>query len=316
MEIKADRLFVVLTKYRGELLLVLGAVFFSANGTVSKWVLESGMPAWRLTEIRSTGAFIVLFLITYFKSGNPLKAEWREIPKLLLFGIFGFAGVETTYFFAIQRLPVSIALIIEFTAPLWIALWLRFVRKHEVKRTMWIGLAFAFIGLVLLAQVWKGLTLNGPGVLGALASAFALTIYFLQSKGMAKKRTSGEILTWGLGVTALFYAIVMPWWTYPTHILTKQVELLGRFQGHHLPGWLLVLFVIIFGTVVPYSCVMAGIIHTTASTGSVIGMIEPVLAGAFAWVLLGERFNLIQLIGAAVVLVGIAVADRASASTE
>ena len=108
----------------------------------------------------------------------------------------------------------------------------------------------------------------------------------------------------------------MPWWTYPTHILTKQVELLGRFHGHHAPGWLLVLFVIIFGTVVPYSCVMVGIIHTTASTGSVIGMIEPVLAGAFAWVLLGERFNLIQLIGAAVVLVGIAVADRASASTE
>jgi drug/metabolite transporter (DMT)-like permease len=74
--------------------------------------------------------------------------------------------------------------------------------------------------------------------------------------------------------------------------------------------------VIIFGTVVPYSCVMAGIIRTTASTGSVIGMLEPVMAGAFAWVLLGERFNLIQLIGAAVVLVGIAIADRASSTTE
>jgi len=61
---------------------------------------------------------------------------------------------------------------------------------------------------------------------------------------------------------------------------------------------------------------MAGIIRTTASTGSVIGMLEPVMAGAFAWVLLGERFNLIQLIGAAVVLVGIAIADRASSTTE
>jgi drug/metabolite transporter (DMT)-like permease len=61
---------------------------------------------------------------------------------------------------------------------------------------------------------------------------------------------------------------------------------------------------------------MAGIIYTTASTGSVIGMIEPVIAGAFAWVLLGERFNLVQLLGAFVVLVGIAIADRASAQTE
>ena len=306
----------MLTKYRGELLLALGALFFSANGTASKWVLEAGMPAWRLTEIRSTGAFILLFIITYLRSGFPLKATRREIPKLILFGVIGFAGVQTTYFFAIARLPVSIALLLEFTSPLWIALWLRFVRKREVKRSMWIGLAFAFLGLILLAQIWKGLTLNGPGVLGALASAFALTVYFLQSKGMADKRTSGEILTWGLGVTALFYAIVMPWWSYPTEILTKKIELLGRFHGHHAPGWLLVASIIIFGTVVPYSCVMAGIIYTTASTGSVIGMLEPVIAGAFAWVLLGERFNLVQLLGAFVVLVGIAIADRASAQTE
>ena len=306
----------MLTKYRGELLLALGALFFSANGTVSKWVLESGMPPWRLTEIRSTGAFILLFTIALIRTGNPLRAKLNEIPKLLLFGIIGFAGVQTTYFYSIQRLPVSIALIIEFTSPLWIALWLRFVRKREVAKTMWIGLAFAFIGLILLAQVWKGLTLNGLGLLGALASAFALTVYFLQSKGMSATRTSSEILTWGLGVTALFYAIIMPWWSFPVHYLTKQVELLGRFHGHHAPGWLLVLSVIIFGTVIPYSCVMAGIIHTSASTGSVIGMLEPVLAGGFAWILLGERFNLIQLIGAVVVLVGIAVADRASAKPE
>ena len=306
----------MLTKYRGELLLALGALFFSANGTVSKWVLESGMPPWRLTEIRSTGAFIVIFTIAFIRNGNPLKAKLSELPKLFLFGVIGFAGVQTSYFYSIQRLPVRIALILEFTSPLWIALWLRYVRKHEVKKSMWIGLSFAFVGLVLLAQVWKGLTLNGPGVLGALASAFALTVYFLQSKGMSATRTSGEILTWGLGVTALFYAIIMPWWSYPTQYLTKKVELLGRFHGHHAPGWLLVLSVIVMGTVIPYSCVMAGVIATTASTGSVIGMLEPVLAGAFAWVLLGERFNLIQLIGAVVVLVGIAVADRASSVSE
>ena len=91
----------MLTKYRGELLLALGSLFFSANGTISKWVLESGMPAWRLTQIRSTGAFLVLFLITYLRSGNPLKAKWREIPKLFLFGVIGFAGVQTTYFLSL-----------------------------------------------------------------------------------------------------------------------------------------------------------------------------------------------------------------------
>jgi drug/metabolite transporter (DMT)-like permease len=253
-----------------------------------------------------------LYYYLMLRSGNPLRAKWREVPKLLLFGVIGFAGVQTSYFYSIARLPVSIALILEFTSPLWIALWLRYVRKRQVARTMWIGLAFAFLGLILLAQVWKGLTLNGPGVLGALASAFCLTLYFLMSKGMSSSRTSGEILTWGW--VSQRSSTRSSCRGGATRLITSQRRLSSWVASKatmHLVGSL-VASVIIFGTVVPYSCVMAGIIRTTASTGSVIGMLEPVMAGAFAWVLLGERFNVIQLIGAVVVLVGIAVADRAS----
>jgi drug/metabolite transporter (DMT)-like permease len=78
-----------------------------------------------------------------------------------------------------------------------------------------------------------------------------------------------------------------------------------------LPGWLLLLWIIIMGTIVPYLFVIAGLRLLSASTSSVIGMLEPVFAGIFAWMWLEQSWNAIQLLGAVVVLVGIYIADRA-----
>ena len=304
----------MIQRFRGELLLICGALFFSANGIVSKWVLEAGLSAMRMTEIRTTFAFLVLFIIVALRNFSSLKAKLSEVPVLFAFGLFGFAAVQGFYFFSIARLPVSIALIIEFTAPIWIALWLRFVRKESVSSSMWIGLALGFSGLILLAQVWKGLTFSGVGIISSLLDALALATYFLMSGALGVKRSGAVMLVWGLGTSALFFAIIQPWWSFPTSILSRSIELHGRFHGIHLPGWLLVIYIVLLGTVLPYFCVIEGVRATSPSTASVIGMLEPVLAGVFAWIALNERFNFYQLAGAAVVLVGIYIADRASST--
>jgi drug/metabolite transporter (DMT)-like permease len=303
----------MLKRHRGELLLICGAIFFSANGIVSKWVLESGLSAARMTQFRSTFAFLVFFIFLLLRDRASMRAKLSELPTLFAFGIFGFAAVQGFYFYSIARLPVSIALIIEFTAPIWIALWLRFIRKESIASSMWIGLALGLSGLILLAQVWKGLTFDGVGILSSLLDALALATYFLMSGALGGKRSGPAMLMWGLGTTALFFAIIQPWWSYPFSILSRSIELHGRFAGHHLPGWVLLTYVVLLGTVLPYFCVIEGVRATNPSTASVIGMLEPVLAGVFAWIALNERFNLIQLSGAAVVLVGIYIADQASA---
>ena len=88
------------------------------------------------------------------------------------------------------------------------------------------------------------------------------------------------------------------------------MNLNGHFSGHHLPGWVLILWVCIMGTLVPYLSVIIGITRLSATTASVVGMLEPVLAGIFGWILLRETFTTIQLIGAAIVLVGIYIANE------
>jgi drug/metabolite transporter (DMT)-like permease len=273
--------------------------------------MESGLSAWRLTQIRTIGAFLVLFIYVYLKNKQSLKIKAKELPILIVFGVFGFAAVNLLYFLAIQRLNVGIALIIEFTAPIWIALWMRFIQKKLVSKLMWWGLVIGLTGLVLIAQVWRGLTLDGLGVTFAILDAFALTLYYLIGEKLVGVKSSEATMAWGLGISSAFFAIIQPWWTFPFEEMGNIVDLTGRLSGISLPTFYLVLWVILFGTAIPYFLVLNGLRGLSAAKTSSIGMLEPVLGGIFGWIFLYENLNFIQSVGVLVVLVGIYLANRA-----
>jgi drug/metabolite transporter (DMT)-like permease len=273
--------------------------------------MEAGLSAWRLTQIRTIGAFLILFLYVYAKNKKSLRIKRKELPILISFGVFGFAAVNLLYFLAIQRLNVGIALIIEFTAPIWIALWLRFIQKKIVSRLMWWGLVIGLTGLALIAEVWRGLTLDGLGVFYALMCAFALTVYFLVGEKLVGVKSSEATMALGLGISSAFFAIIQPWWSFPFEQLQEVVQLTGRLSEISVPAYLLVLWVIIFGTAIPYFLVLTGLRGLSAATTSAIGMSEPVFGGIFAWIFLYEKLNFTQSVGVIVVLVGIYLANRA-----
>ncbi len=273
--------------------------------------MESGLSAWRLTQVRTAGAFLVLFLYVYAKNKKSLRIKLQELPILIVFGVFGFAAVNLLYFLAIQRLNVGVALIIEFTAPIWIALWMRFIQKKIVSKLMWWGLVIGLTGLVLIAQVWRGLTLDGLGVIFALLDALALAVYFLVGEKLVGLKSSEATMAWGFGISSAFFAIIQPWWNFPFEKLGSVIELTGRLAGISIPSYYLILWIIILGTALPYFLVLNGLRGLSAATTSSIGMLEPVFGGIFAWVFLFEKLNFTQSIGAVVVLAGIYLANRA-----
>ena len=203
------------------------------------------------------------------------------------------------------------ALIIEFTAPIWIVLWIKYVRKAFVPKDMWIAIALSLLGLIMVAKVWQGFSFDLIGTFGALGAALALAVYFLMSQSQGTKRSAQAMVVWGMGMAGLFWSLILPIWNFPTEIFTTEINLQGRFSDYSAPGWLLIAYIIIFGTMVPYLFVVGGIRRLSASTSSVIGMMEPVLAGVFAWVWLSQSWSAIQLAGGAIVLIGIYIADRA-----
>ena len=287
---------------------------FALGGVAAKVLREADMDAFRLTQIRSTGAGLILLAFAIIKGKDQLRARKEEIKDLLLFGIIGVAAVTSFYFFAIKYLFVSVALIIEFTASIWIALYLKFVKKKHISPIMWLGIACAFFGLVLVSQIWSGSTLHPLGVAVAFADAFALSYYFITAERLTQTRTSLSLMTWGIGVAAIFWAIILPWWTFPFEYLTDSYSLSGNLSEYNAPGWALLLWIVIIGTVIPYLLTVTGIRELSAGTSSVIGMIEPIFAGVIAWIILNEALSGVQLIGCAVVLLGIYLADKAKAA--
>jgi drug/metabolite transporter (DMT)-like permease len=299
------------TRYKGEILTLLGAIFFSFNGVVAKLVLTSGLSSMRLTQVRCGGAFVFLGLYIFLRHRTTLKAKKEDLPLLFAYGIIGFLLVQALYFVAITRLNVSVALILEFTAPIWIVLWLRFVKHKVVPPLMWLAIFLAFGGLVLIAQVWKGRTLDPIGVAAALLDGIVLAAFFLLGEKLTTKRDVESLMVYGFGFASLGLAIAMPLWSYPTEIFSQSMNLQGRFAAFDLPGWVLIAWVIIMGTIVPYLLVVKGLKLLSASTSSVMGMAEPVLAGVFAWIWLSETWNFIQLVGGVTVIIGIILADKA-----
>ena len=298
-------------KHRAEFFLITAALCFAVGGVAAKVLREADLDAFRLTQIRITSAALILLIIALIKGKKQLAVKRSEIKDLVLFGVIGIAVVNSFYYFALKYLYVSVALIIEFTAPIWIALYLRFVKKKNISRTAWVGIFCAFSGLVLISQVWTGKSLHPLGVIVAILDALALAYYFLTADRLGQKRSSLSLTTWGMGVAAIFWAIALPWWNFPFEFLTQTFSLSGELSRFSAPGWALILWIVVTATVIPYLLTVAAIKELSAGTSSVIAMLEPILAGVIAWILLNEAFTNIQLFGCAVVLFGIYLADKA-----
>ncbi|MEP7192345.1 MAG: EamA family transporter [Actinomycetota bacterium] len=294
----------------GVLLAVGAAVLFAVNGNVSKVVLQNGLSSLQLVSIRSGGTALILFTITALSNPGALRVTRRELGFLALYGLTGIAMVQWLYFVAIARMPVGIALLFEYTAPLMVALWVRFVQKQPVKSRLWLGLACALSGLALVAQFWRGMTLDPIGLISALGAGAALASYYLMGEHGQRGRDPISLMAFSFGFSAILWAIVSPWPAFPFGQLRQTVDLPGALPGS-APLWVLVLWIVVLGTVTPFLLVLFGVARVGPARVGLIGMLEPVCAGIIAWILLGESLNSIQIIGTVIVLVGIALAETA-----
>lgn len=292
-------------------MVVTSALLFGLNGSVSKVMLLGGMPAQDLTQLRSTGAFVALLAIVALTRPRTLRVPWRELPLIAAYGICGVAATQWLYFIAIKRLPVGIALLLEFTAPLLVALWARFVKHEPVRRRVWLALVLSLSGLAVVAQVWGGLTLDGLGVAAGVTAAFVLALYFILGEHMVSGRDPVSLTCLAFGFAAGFWAVARPWWNFPAARLSQQVPLLGNLHEHRLPMWALAISLIVAGTVVPFTLSIASLRHLRARQVGLVGMVEPVAATVIAYLWLAESLGPAQIVGGAVVIIGVILAETA-----
>lgn len=295
----------------GYAMVATAAALFAVNGSVSKVVLGSGLSSVDLAQIRASCAALGLLAFLLAFARPNLRITGRELLFLLAFGVVGVALVQWLYFVAIHNLPVGIALLIEFTAPLFVALFARFVYRELIRRRIWVAVALCITGLALVVEVWAGVAFSTVGVTAALGGAFGLTAYLLMAEHERRDRDAVSLSFYGFLFAALFWAVVQPLWKFPWGVLDDTVSLQGNLSEYTAPVWLLVGFIVVVGTMITFSLLTGALRHVSATRASIVATLEPVLATVVAWLWLGETFGTAQLVGGAVVLAGIFLAQTA-----
>ena len=297
----------------GYALVLVAVSLWAVNGTVGKIIVDSGdVSALRLAELRSTGAGLVLFVAVALVRPATLSVSRREVGFLAVFGIGGLAFVHFLYFVAITHLDIGIALVIQYIAPVLVALWARFFVHEPVRRRLWLALVLALAGLSLVVELWSGTALDGVGVAASLAAACAYALYILMAeRSLQRGRDVFSLLAWGFIFATAFWTIAQPWWSFPWSRLTAHASLLGRLDHVTAPVWLLVGYVVMLGTVVPFVLMITALHHIPATKATVVAMAEPVLGGLVAYAWLEESIGPFQIAGGILVLAGIVLAQTA-----
>ena len=188
-------------------------------------------------------------------------------------------------------------------------MWSRVVLHHQAARAVWFALGLALVGLATVAQVWSDTGLDGVGVAAGLGAACCLAAFFLLSKHALTTRGLHPLTLalWMFVTAAIWWAVVQPWWQFDASSLGDRVSLQGALEDVAVPLWLPVAWIIVLATLVPYALALAALAHLSPTTTGIVGMSEPVVAAAVAWIWLGQALSAIQLLGAGLVLVAVAI---------
>lgn len=293
-------------------LVVLGASLFIVNAGVSRVALRAGVDPTTLTTIRVTGTFVVLagFAAVFRRSAlRPPTGRMRWL--VVAHGLVGVAGLQWAYFVALDRLPVGMALLLEYQAPILVAVWARVVQKEAVRPRAWLGLGLAVAGLAAATGVGQGLAFDSLGILAGLLAAVCFAAYFLIGEHGVAALDPLRVIVWSFFVATIALNAVSPITAFDTSLLGDQVPLLGALASYQAPVWALLVWIVVLGTVVPFAAELFALRHLSATAVTMVGMLEPVGVSALGWLWFAERLGVAGVLGGIAVVSGIVLAQTA-----
>ncbi|MFJ9181387.1 EamA family transporter [Streptomyces sp. NPDC102360] len=289
-------------------LALLSALAFGGSGVAAKPLIEAGLDPLHVVWLRVAGAALVMLPVAWRHRALVLRR-----PALLAgFGLLAVAGVQACYFAAISRIPVGVALLIEYLAPALVLGWVRFVQRKPVTRAAALGVVIAVAGLACVVEVWSGLGFDVLGLLLALGAACCQVGYFVLSDHGGDAAESGAevpdpfgVIAYGLLIGAVLLTVIARPWGMDWSVLAGSASM----DGTAVPAWLLLCWIVLLATVVAYLTGVVSVRLLSPQVAGVVACLEAVVATVLAWVMLGEHLSGPQLFGGAMVLVGALIAQ-------
>jgi drug/metabolite transporter (DMT)-like permease len=286
----------------------VSACAFGGSGVAAKPLIEAGLDPLHVVWIRVAGAALILL---------PVALRDRTLPRLrpgllLGFGVLGVAGCQALYFVAISRIPVGVAILVEYLGPAMLLGWVRFVQRRPVRRSAVIGVLLAVAGMACVVEIWSGLAFDGLGLLCAFGAACCQVAYFVLADHGAQQDDAPDpaaVIAYGLIVGTVLLTVCARPWNIPFSTLTQRAALGDR----EVPSVLLIAWVVLVATVVAYLAGVIAVRRLSPQVAGVVACVEAVVGTVLAWVLLGEHLGAAQIVGGTLVLCGAFVAQTATA---
>lgn len=282
-------------------LALLSALTFSLSGALARPLFDAGWSPGAVVLVRiGVGALVVLpFALT------ALHGRWRllrrALPTVVAYGVLAVAGAQFCYFSAVQHMQVGPALMIEYTSPAAVVLWIWWRHGQPPGRLTIAGAALAALGLLLVLDLFSGAHLSSVGVAWAIAAMAGGAAHFVvsadDSSGLPPLALAGGGLLVGtvvLGVLALVGAL-------PMRASTSAVE----YAGTSVDWWIPLLALGLVTSALAYVTGIGAARALGSRLASFVALAEVVAAVLWAWALLGELPSLVQLAGGLLILVGV-----------
>ena len=283
----------------GLLIGVLASLAFGTSGALAKPLMEAGWSPAAAVTARAGVAGILLLPFAVRALHGKWDVVWRARWRILGMALIGVAGTQLVYFAALQRIPVSSALLIEYLAPLLLVAWVAVATRRFPGSVVIVGAVIAVGGLLLIIGPVGG---GDPlGYVFAAVAAVGCALYYVIAARPAQGLPPVALAAFGLLIGSLSLGLVGLTGLVPFDAVLTDVDL----SGIATPWWA-PLLLLAATTAVGYATSIAASQLLGSRLMSFVGMLEVVFACVFAWITLGEALTPWQLFGGALILAGIA----------
>jgi drug/metabolite transporter (DMT)-like permease len=285
-------------------LAMLSAATFGTSGTFAASLISAGWSPGAAVLARVTAAALLLTVPALVQLRGRRAALRREAGRAAAFGLFAVAGCQLFYFNAIARIPVSVALLIEYLGTILVVGWLWLRHDQRPRRLTIAGAVTAITGLALVLNLGSAGRIDPLGVVWALLAAVGLAIFFLLSASSDHESLPPLAMTWiGMCTGAAVLGLLGLAGVVPLTAAASSVRLLGYRVSWIVP----VLGLSLVAVVIAYVAGIGAARRLGAKLASFVGMAEVLFATLFAWLLIGQLPTGMQFLGGAFILAGVAL---------
>lgn len=285
----------------GLALAIASAASFALSGPFAKGLIDAGWSAGAAVTARITIAALVLAVPALL----TLRGRWHllrgNVGLVVAYGMIAVAGCQLAYFNAVARMDVGVAILIEFTSPVAVLVWLWLRHRQVPSRFTVAGAAVALAGLMLVLDVFSGVQVDLAGVGWALGAMLGAAFYWIISADEDNGLPGLVLAAGGLSLGAVVLVLAGIVGIVPIAVSDDDVLL----AGGSVPWWVPV---VALGVVTAAAAYVLGIAATRrlgSRLASFVGLSEAVTSVFFAWLLLSEAPATVQLAGGALILLGV-----------